>query len=188
MIRHSPYFSLFGASMLAAFALSGCGGGDGAGAANRESTYPASGVVLYNDQPVEGAIVIFECLTPGKPGATARTDAKGKFTLSTYKAGDGAIAAKFVASVAKVTVEGEDTSYADTESPNYGKEPFQRSIRKQTAHNLVPKSRLPETKKSDSNSKTIDRSHQIDKSSRQCRLTHWNGPSCAQCRASPETE
>tara|TARA_R110002072_G_scaffold302710_2_gene487543 strand:+ start:21296 stop:21796 length:501 start_codon:yes stop_codon:yes gene_type:complete len=123
MIRHSPYFSLFGASMLAAFALSGCGGGDGAGAANRESTYPASGVVLYNDQPVEGAIVIFECLTPGKPGATARTDAKGKFTLSTYKAGDGAIAAKFVASVAKVTVEGEDTSYADTESPNYGKEP-----------------------------------------------------------------
>lgn len=134
MIQYSRCFGCFGASVLATFAFSGCGGGDGAGAANRESTYPASGVVLYNDQPVEGAIVVLECLTPGQPGATARTDAKGKFTLTTYKAGDGAVAGKFVASVTKTTMEGEDPSYADIESPNYGKEPPPAALGKLKHH------------------------------------------------------
>lgn len=114
--------NLFGL-ILSATLLPGCGGGDDKWVERREPTFPASGVVLYNDQPVEGAIVVFECLTPGKPGATARTNAKGEFTLTTYKAGDGAVAGNFVASVSKATVEGEDTSYANVDSPNYGKEP-----------------------------------------------------------------
>lgn len=112
-----------GLSLLALLLLTGCGGGNDKWAARREATYPASGVVLYNSQPVDGAIVVFECLTPGKPGATARTNAKGEFTLTTFQAGDGAVAGNFVASVSKAILEGEDPSYADIESPNYGKEP-----------------------------------------------------------------
>ena len=120
--------------LLAALTLTGCGGGDDIGAAKREATFPASGVVLYNGQPVEGAIVVFECLTPEKPGATARTNAQGQFTLTTYKAGDGAVAGRFIAAVSKATIEGEDTSYSNVDSPNYGKVPPPAALGKVKYH------------------------------------------------------
>jgi hypothetical protein len=118
--------------------LSGCGGDTGEGAADREDTYPASGVVLYNGQPVEGASVVFECLEQGKPGATGITDAEGRFTLTTFKPGDGAVTGRFIAKVSKTTLEGEDLSYSDINSPNYGKVPPPEALGK-TKHHVPEK-------------------------------------------------
>lgn len=59
-------------------------------------TASASGTVTLNGQPVPDLVVTFTPkpaagnTNPGK-SATGRTDAQGKFTLSTYSMGDGAI-------------------------------------------------------------------------------------------------
>lgn len=63
----------------------GCGGA-GVG---RAPTAPAAGVVTLAGQPLADVTITF---TPaaGRP-ATGRTDATGRFTLSTFAAGDGAV-------------------------------------------------------------------------------------------------
>lgn len=55
--------------------------------AGHPTTYPVTGEVLYDGQPVEGASVVF---TSDGPPAHGTTDAQGKFTLRTFAAGDGA--------------------------------------------------------------------------------------------------
>jgi hypothetical protein len=61
----------------------GCGSGT-------PRTYPVSGVVMMGGAPVAQAQVMF---TPeGGRAADGVTDETGRFTLSTYEAGDGAIA------------------------------------------------------------------------------------------------
>lgn len=68
----------------------GCGSGGEFGVAS------AGGTVTLNDKPVPDLVVTFTPqaaagnANPGK-SATGRTDAQGKFTLSTYSMGDGAI-------------------------------------------------------------------------------------------------
>lgn len=63
-------------------------------AGNRPGTVPVSGVLTLDGQPVEGATVMF---VPAKGGlyaggaAAGKTDGKGKYTLTTFKPGDGAV-------------------------------------------------------------------------------------------------
>lgn len=68
-----------------ALACVGCG----QATVGRAATAPAAGVVTLAGQPLADVNVTF---TPaaGRP-ATGRTDATGRFTLSTFVAGDGAI-------------------------------------------------------------------------------------------------
>ena len=47
-----------------------------------------SGTVTFRGTPVPDAVVQF--IPPGKPGAADRTDAEGRFSLTTLKPGDGA--------------------------------------------------------------------------------------------------
>jgi hypothetical protein len=80
-----------------AAAISGCGQG-----ANNPTVYPVTGTVIYKGQPVADAIVAFQ----GEEGtklATGRTDAEGRFELTTYEPGDGAVPGKHHASVTKIT-------------------------------------------------------------------------------------
>jgi hypothetical protein len=72
----------------------GCGGPD------RPVTYPATGTVLFQGEPVEGATVRF-IPTDGRP-ASGQTDASGRFTLSTYEPDDGAVAGEHTVLVSKV--------------------------------------------------------------------------------------
>lgn len=53
------------------------------------ATYPVTGEVYHNRQPVADASVVF---TSAGPLAKGTTDAAGKFTLRTFADGDGAIA------------------------------------------------------------------------------------------------
>ena len=60
----------------------GCGSG-------RPQTTRVTGTVTYQGKPVEQANVMFACKT-GRP-AEAITDAAGRFILTTFREGDGAI-------------------------------------------------------------------------------------------------
>lgn len=77
-----------------------CGGGKPEGEAKREPVYKAGGIVTRKGVPVEGAVVQLLSMS-GKPGASGQTDAQGKFVLSTYGNGDGAVEGEFVVLISK---------------------------------------------------------------------------------------
>lgn len=83
---------------LFAFVLTlGCSGGSNG---NRPPTYPVSGTITLNGKPVDGATVTFEPME-GKGSAVGSTDAQGKYNLSTFNSGDGAIEGQFKVSISK---------------------------------------------------------------------------------------
>ena len=82
--------------------LVGCGE---TGDTNRPKTVPVTGSVTYNGQPVEGATVTFVTGGSGGRGALGTTDASGKFQLTTFEAGDGAIPGSYKVTIAKTTGE-----------------------------------------------------------------------------------
>ncbi|HTN75584.1 MAG TPA: hypothetical protein VL096_10065 [Pirellulaceae bacterium] len=71
----------------------------GCGSAGEHGVASAGGTVTMGGNPVPDLVVTFTpqvaagSANPGK-SATGRTDAQGKFTLSTYAIGDGAIVGK----------------------------------------------------------------------------------------------
>jgi hypothetical protein len=73
--------------------LSGCG-------SKNPATYSVTGTVTYRGKPVENAGVMF-MPSSGRP-ASARTDAQGRFTLRTYKDGDGAVEGENVVCITKM--------------------------------------------------------------------------------------
>jgi len=77
--------------------------------ADRPETAPVTGTVTYNGQPVEGATVTFMAGASGGRGAVGTTDASGKFQLTTFEAGDGAIPGAYKVKIAK-TVGGAPTA------------------------------------------------------------------------------
>lgn len=70
---------------------------------NWPKRYKASGVVTYEGKAVEGAEVTFQC-NDGKSTATAKTDSAGRFVLTTYVEGDGAVAGQHVVTIRRVDV------------------------------------------------------------------------------------
>jgi hypothetical protein len=69
----------------------------------RPKVVHAGGVVRFQGQPLEGALVTFtnQMLSTS---AFARTDAEGKFMLTTFEAEDGAVPGKHTVSVSKVQI------------------------------------------------------------------------------------
>lgn len=78
----------------------GCSGED----SNHPKTYPVSGTVKMNGTAVEGATVTFQ-LTDGKGNAIGSSDKNGKYTLSTFRPNDGAVAGQYKVSITKYDVE-----------------------------------------------------------------------------------
>lgn len=74
-------------AFIAVTSISGCGGG---GAEGGVAVYEASGTVTLFGNPLEGASVAFAPTAKGQPTAMGKTDAEGKFVLSTYGYEDGA--------------------------------------------------------------------------------------------------
>ena len=71
---------------------------------NARQTFPASGMVTYQGQPIPDASIRLHPVSPpedGKPVYTprGRADASGLYTLSTYSAGDGAPPGDYLVSV-----------------------------------------------------------------------------------------
>ena len=81
--------------------LAGCGGGS-----TRLETVAAEGVVMLDGEPLADADV---ALSPEKgPTATGRTDAEGRFKLTTYLPGDGAVVGDHIVTVNKQVAKGQD--------------------------------------------------------------------------------
>jgi hypothetical protein len=96
LLRRS--FSHFALALCACGALVVVGCGDG-----QPKTYPVTGTVTYQGQPVEGAQVMFTP-TAGR-AAEGTTDSAGKFTLTTLKSGDGALAGAHRVSITKIVTQ-----------------------------------------------------------------------------------
>ena len=74
-----------------------------------EPTYPVSGVVRFKGEPLAGAVVSF---TGGGKSAVGTTDASGRYTLTTHKAGDGAPAGHYKVAISKYDNPAGDESAA----------------------------------------------------------------------------
>lgn len=72
--------------VVGAAVLVGCGRGP-----NVPKTVPVHGIVRLDGKPVEGAAVGFYSREPGSRASTGRTDADGRYSLSTFGINDGAI-------------------------------------------------------------------------------------------------
>jgi hypothetical protein len=121
--------------VLVGAALCGCGGSKPVGKGNREPVFAAGGVVTYKGEPVADATVGGRSFRAENIIASgAKTDSSGRFQLMTYEPGDGAIVGKHQFTVTKAVIEGDDPSYYDPMSPNYGK-----PAPKTTTKYLVPK-------------------------------------------------
>ena len=79
--------------------LIGCSGGGSADV----GAVSVSGTVTLDGQPVEGATVAFSPAGQEGRSATGKTDASGKFTLTTVEAGDGAVPGSYAVVVTKIT-------------------------------------------------------------------------------------
>jgi len=81
----------------------GCGGSD------RPERYTVTGEVVYQGAPVEGAQVMF--MPADARQASGSTDSAGKFELTTFDAGDGAVAGMHDVTISKmVQANPNDTS------------------------------------------------------------------------------
>lgn len=70
-----------------------CGITIGCGEAEEETaeTAPVTGIVTYKGEPVESAVVTFIPQGQGSNRGTDKTEANGRFSLTTFHARDGAI-------------------------------------------------------------------------------------------------
>ncbi|MFG0332315.1 MAG: carboxypeptidase regulatory-like domain-containing protein [Maioricimonas sp. JB049] len=90
--------------MLLSLAAAGCGGSSGdKWTEGRPETVRVTGVVTLNGEPLDGATVAFEP-QGGVHAAYGRTDEKGRFVLTTFVDGDGAVAGGYVVSIRKSEV------------------------------------------------------------------------------------
>lgn len=97
---------------LATSLLVGCGGGP-----NNPPTQAVTGTVMFSGKAVEGAIVTFvpEAGGTGQPAA-GKTDASGKYSLTTFVADDGAVAGAYKVKVSKYkTADGGMSPYGNNE-------------------------------------------------------------------------
>ena len=69
----------------------------------RPPVVPVTGQVLYKGQPIEGATVSFTS-DGGAQGATGKTDANGRFQLTTFEINDGAVPGEHKVKISKVEV------------------------------------------------------------------------------------
>ena len=90
--------------------ISGCGN-----KSKLKGLVPASGVVMFENAPVEGASVMFAPTSGAGPQrtATTTTDAKGRFFMMTLNPGDGVFPGEYSVSISKTEPAGEaKPSYA----------------------------------------------------------------------------
>ena len=70
--------------------------------ANRPATVPVSGTVTLKGSPIAGATVSFQAVD-GSRSSVAITDESGRYELTTFVRGDGAVPGEYKVAVTKVT-------------------------------------------------------------------------------------
>lgn len=85
------------AAPLILVAVGGCGG---VADSNRPKTVPVQGTITLKGQPLADASVTF-MLASNSGSAVGRTDAAGRYSLTTFEQGDGAIPGEYGVQVVK---------------------------------------------------------------------------------------
>lgn len=98
--------------LTSALILAGCGGGGEV--ANLPETVPVTGTVIYSGSPIEEGTVTFYPQEVKANPATGVLSAGGKFELSTYERGDGAVPGTHKVVVESIT--GDDVGGSGGES------------------------------------------------------------------------
>jgi hypothetical protein len=131
---------VIGLSLLMLSGVAGCGSGGAGANAKREKTVPVSGVVMFNNAPLEGATVTF---SPGSGGGTKAkaafgiTDESGTYRLTTYDLNDGAIPGVYQVTVTKQVAPARTPDPAN-EADYVPPEDTERAAAKTKAVPLVP--------------------------------------------------
>lgn len=94
---------IWGCGVVVLTLWAGCSSGD----TERPLRVPATGKVLYQGQPVEGAHVTFAPQDQTTSPAFGTTDAQGTFTLSTFDVEDGAQPGTYAVTISKTVTEGD---------------------------------------------------------------------------------
>lgn len=80
--------------------------------------YPVSGIITFQGKPVVGADITFH--NPEKKrSAFGRTNDRGEYQLTTFRANDGAVEGRALLTIVKIEPPVTQDSVADTESPEY---------------------------------------------------------------------
>jgi hypothetical protein len=116
---------------LAVLVCLGCSGGS-----KIEGIAPVTGTVTMNGSPVEGATVIFAPAGQGSRSASGKTDASGKFSLTTLQPGDGAMPGDYTVMVTKTEVT-ESKKVSDDEATEIIRKTGKPPVTSQTK-NLLP--------------------------------------------------
>jgi hypothetical protein len=110
---HRPGAWLATAGFLVLMAA-GCGARD-----DHPPRFPVTGIVTYQGKAVEGADVVFVPDRPPAQAAFGKTDAQGKYRLTTIDKNDGAVSGNYKVKVSKLEAiqqEGSNIVSADTEA------------------------------------------------------------------------
>lgn len=94
--------------VLLAMTATACGCGEAT-----PKTYPVSGTVTLDSKPVPGANVTFIEDGISNRAATTTTDAQGKYMMSTFKQGDGAVPGTYKVTVTKYQKGAEENPYGN---------------------------------------------------------------------------
>lgn len=104
--------------ILGTITFTGCSSKGDKWTRGRPAVHKGSGIVKYKGEPVDEAIVMY---SSGDQTAHGRTNAEGKFTLTTFDEGDGAIAGTHKVSIRKTIYEKKPTKYDSPEERSVAK-------------------------------------------------------------------
>lgn len=94
--------------------MAGCGGG-----ANQLETAPVTGKVLFKGKPLTGGTIMFHPKKEGNP-ATGEIRSDGSYTLTTYRAHDGAVLGEHVVTILPAGAEGAPPPLPGAEAEQSG--------------------------------------------------------------------
>lgn len=127
-------------ALAAGAACAGCGGN-----VDRVETYPASGQVLWEGQPLQGALVVLHpqhAADAQALPARAETDEQGRFVLGTYDAEDGVPAGEYRVTVHwhQLQQDGESSEPGPDVVPRQYSDPAQTELKVRIAagENQIP--------------------------------------------------
>ncbi len=105
----------------------------GCGGSNRRDgpvTYPVSGAVMLGGQELEGATVNFQG-ADGSRSAVGVTDGRGRYELTTFTAGDGAVSGEYRVTITKYEIPPEAFTADDDDDgpvPGGGQETLPKNV------------------------------------------------------------
>jgi len=83
---------------------------------DRPATHPVTGTVTYKGELVDGATVAFQSVD-GTQGAMGVTDSDGKYTLTTFQSGDGAVPGEYRVKIFKHELQGGGAAAGGEDGP-----------------------------------------------------------------------